>query len=79
MPEVRTHGKLFGHVANAQFNECSAASGVPNPNMGVDNEQKTTKAEIVKALADSFDDKDQRQAGCWQSQRSSILFPACLQ
>lgn len=54
MPEVRTYGKLFGHVANAQFNACSAARGVPNPNMGIDNEQKTTKAEIVKALADSF-------------------------
>ena len=54
MPEVRTYGKLFGHVANAQFGACSAARGVPNPNMGIDNEQKTTKAEIVKALADSF-------------------------
>lgn len=54
MPEVRTFGQLFGHVANAQFNACSAARGVPNPNMGVNNEQKTTKAEIVKALADSF-------------------------
>lgn len=54
MPEVRTFGQLFGHVANAQFNACSAARGVPNPNMGVNNEQKTAKAEIVKALADSF-------------------------
>ena len=54
MPEVRTYGQLFGHVANAQFNACSAARGVPNPNMGVNNEQKTVRAEIVKALADSF-------------------------
>jgi hypothetical protein len=54
MPEVRTFGQLFGHVANAQFNACSAARGVPNPNMGINNEQKKTKAEIVKALADSF-------------------------
>jgi hypothetical protein len=54
MPEVRTFGQLFGHVANAQFNACSAARGVPNPNQGVNNEQKTTRAEIVKALADSF-------------------------
>src|SRR5687767_10342643 len=35
MPEVRTFGQLFGHVANAQFNACSAARGVPNPNMGI--------------------------------------------
>jgi hypothetical protein len=40
-------------VANAQFGQCAAAKGVPNPNMGVNNEQKT-RAEIVKALADSF-------------------------
>lgn len=54
MPEVRTFGQLFGHVANAQFGTCAAVKGVPNPNQGNDNEKKTTKAEIVKALADSF-------------------------
>ena len=52
--DVRTFGQLFGHVANAQFGACSAARGVANPNMGNDNEKKTTKAEFVKALADSF-------------------------
>lgn len=54
MPEVRTYGKLFGHVANAQFGSCAASKGVPNPNQGNNNEMKTTKAEFVKALADSF-------------------------
>src|SRR5438876_1290445 len=54
MPEVRPFGKLFGHVANAQFGSCAAAKGVPNPNQGNDLETKTTKAEFVKALADSF-------------------------
>ena len=54
MAEVRTYGQLFGHVANAQYNSCSAVKGVPNPNMGTNLEQKTTKAEFVKALADSF-------------------------
>jgi len=54
MAEVRTYGQLFGHVANAQFGACAAARGVPNPNMGVNNEQKTARAEIIKALADSF-------------------------
>src|SRR5262249_39589689 len=54
MPEVRTYGQLFGHVANAQFGTCAVVKGVPNPNQGINNEQKTTKAEIVKALADSF-------------------------
>jgi DinB family protein len=55
MPEVRPYGALFLHVANAHFGGCAAVKGVPNPNQGVDLEKtKTTKADIVKALADSF-------------------------
>jgi uncharacterized damage-inducible protein DinB len=52
--EVRTFGQLLGHTANAQFGACAAAKGVANPNQGNDNEKKATKAEFVKALADSF-------------------------
>jgi hypothetical protein len=52
--EVRTFGQLMGHAANAQFGACAAAKGVANPNQGNDNEKKATKAEFVKALADSF-------------------------
>jgi DinB superfamily len=52
--EVRTFGQLMGHAANAQFGQCAAAKGVANPNQGNDNEKKATKAEFVKALADSF-------------------------
>ncbi len=42
--DVRTFGQLFGHVANSQYNACSAARGVANPTQGNDNEKKTTKA-----------------------------------
>lgn len=52
--DVRTFGQLMGHAANAQFNACAAARGMANPNQGNDNEKKATKAEFVKALADSF-------------------------
>ena len=52
--EIRGYGQLCGHVANAQFGQCAQAKGVPNPSMGVDLEGKATKAEFVKALADSF-------------------------
>jgi uncharacterized damage-inducible protein DinB len=52
--DVRTFGQLLGHVANAQFNACSAAKGEANPNQGNDNEKKANKAEFAKALADSF-------------------------
>ena len=53
-PEARTYGQLFGHIANAQFGECAGAKQVANPNQGTNLEQLTTKAEFVKALADSF-------------------------
>jgi len=54
-PEVRNYGQLFAHVAQAQFGGCSAVKGVPNPMMGKQLEQELkTKAEIVKALSDSF-------------------------
>jgi hypothetical protein len=52
--DVRTFGQLMGHAANSQFGSCAAARGIANPNQGNDNEKKSTKAEIVKALADSF-------------------------
>ncbi len=54
-PELRTFGMLFGHVANAQFGSCAAVLGQPNPNQGHNLElEAKTKAEITKALADSF-------------------------
>lgn len=55
VPEIRSFGQLFAHVANAQYGTCSAVKGVPNPNQGKNLEQVLkTKAEFVKALADSF-------------------------
>jgi uncharacterized damage-inducible protein DinB len=53
-PEIRPYGGQFGHVANYHYAICSAARGEANPNQGNDLEKKTTKAEFVKALADSF-------------------------
>src|SRR6476660_9919838 len=53
--EVRTFGQAIAHVAQAQFGQCSGINGVPNPMQGKNLEQELkTKAEIVKALADSF-------------------------
>jgi hypothetical protein len=54
MPEVRTFGQLFGHVAAGQFGVCAAVKGVSNP-MGIKTlEDFKTKAEFVKVLSDSF-------------------------
>jgi hypothetical protein len=52
--DSRTFGQLFGHIANAQFGQCSGIKGEANPSQAVDFETKTTKAEFLKALADSF-------------------------
>lgn len=53
--ELRTFGQLFGHTANAQFGSCAASLGEPNPNQGKNLETEAkTKADNVKALADSF-------------------------
>lgn len=54
-PDIRSYGQLWAHVADAQFGQCSGARGVPNPRQGQPSfEMLTTKAEIVKALADSY-------------------------
>ncbi len=54
-PDIRVFGAQLAHVANSQFNACSAARGEANPNQGQNLEQtKTTRADIIQALADSF-------------------------
>lgn len=53
--DVRNYGRVLAHVAQAQFGMCSAATGKPNPMAGKQLEQELkTKAEITKALGDSF-------------------------
>lgn len=59
MAEVRTFGQVIAHVAEAQFATCAAVKGVTNPAAGKKLEQELkTKADIVKALADSFNTCD---------------------
>ena len=54
-PEIRGYGAQLAHVANSQFNSCAAATGVANPHQGSNLEKtKTTRADIIQALADSF-------------------------
>lgn len=53
--EIRSYGQLWGHVANFHYGTCAQVKGVPNPNQGNNLENTaTTKAAVVKALADSF-------------------------
>ncbi len=54
-PDIRGFGGQLAHVADAHYNFCAAAKGVPNPMAGTSLEKtKTTKADVIKALADSF-------------------------
>jgi uncharacterized damage-inducible protein DinB len=54
-PEARTFAQVIAHIAQAQFGQCSGLKGVPNPMQGKNLEQELkTKAEVTKALADSF-------------------------
>src|SRR4051812_36831280 len=53
--DIRAYGQLWGHVADAQFGQCSGAKGVANPRQGQPTfELLTTKADVQKAVADSF-------------------------
>ena len=59
--DVRTFGQILGHVANENYVMCGAASGAKGP--GGDFEKVTNKAELQKALSDSFAFCDQAYAG----------------
>jgi hypothetical protein len=53
--EIRGYGQLWGHVANFHYGTCAQVKGVANPNQGNNLENTaTTKAAVVKALADSY-------------------------
>lgn len=54
-PEARTYAQVITHIAQSQFGQCSGLTGVPNPMQGKNLEQELkTKAEVTKALADSY-------------------------
>jgi uncharacterized damage-inducible protein DinB len=51
-PEVRSFGEVLGHIANGNMAYCSMAKGETPPKN--DAEKITAKADLVKALNDSF-------------------------
>jgi len=50
---VRTFGQLVGHVADAQYEFCSAVVGDGKKSPGIEK-SKTTKADLIQALKDAF-------------------------
>ena len=51
---VRSFGQIVGHVANANYMFCSAALGEKSPQAANIEKTKTTKADLVQALKDSY-------------------------
>ena len=50
---VRTFGQLVGHVADAQYEFCSAVVGDGKQPPGIEK-SKTSKADLIQALQDAF-------------------------
>lgn len=50
-PEIRTFGKLVAHVADSQARTCSAVNGEQK---AVNADSKTSKADLVAALKESY-------------------------
>ena len=50
---VRSYGQLIGHIADSQYAFCAVALGEKNPAPKIE-QTKTTKADLIAALKDSF-------------------------
>ena len=53
-PDVRSLGAIFAHIADGNFSICSTASGATSPMSDSVEKTKTSKADIQKALAESY-------------------------
>ncbi|HLH37748.1 MAG TPA: DinB family protein [Bryobacteraceae bacterium] len=51
-PDIRSFGQLMGHIADAQGRTCAAVAGGAMPPSA---SSKTSKADLVAALKNSFD------------------------
>ena len=67
-PEVRSFGQLLGHIADSNFVICATVAGEKPPMGSFEpatslEQTKTTKADLAKALGDSFAYCDKVHAG----------------
>jgi hypothetical protein len=73
-PEARPFSAVIAHIAMAQFAQCSAMKGATNPMQGKNLEQELkTKAEVTKALADSFAVCDELFAGVTDASATEFI------
>jgi uncharacterized damage-inducible protein DinB len=69
---VRTFGQLVGHVADAQYEFCSAVVGDGKQSPGVEK-NKTSKADLIQALQDAFAYCDQAYNSMTDAQGAQIV------
>ena len=78
-PDVRSFGQLVAHVADANYGFCAAVLGEKPPEGGFDpksqlrEDDKTTKADLEKALAASFAYCDKVHAGMTDAGGAAIV------
>ena len=69
-PEIRTFGQLIGHIADSQARTCSAVTG-EQKNLGASS--KTSKADLVAALKESFAICDTAYDGLTDASASEMI------
>jgi uncharacterized damage-inducible protein DinB len=77
-PDVRSFGELLGHIADANFAICATVAGEKPPQGGFEpatslEKTKKTKAELSKAVADSFTYCDKVHAGMTDAKGAEML------
>ncbi|HUB80706.1 MAG TPA: DinB family protein [Bryobacteraceae bacterium] len=69
-PEIRTFAALLAHIADHQVRFCSASRGTPRK---TDYLSKTTKADLVEALAASYKECDAAWDGLTSANAAEMM------
>jgi uncharacterized damage-inducible protein DinB len=72
-PEVRTIAQLVGHLADANYRLCSIIAGQDPPMDAGIEKTKSAKADLVKALAESFTYCDKQYAAMTDAAGAPII------
>lgn len=71
-PDVRSFGQIIGHVANANYMICGAVAGEKAGAEDIEK-TKTTKADLVKALGESFAYCEKLYAGMTDTEGAKMV------
>jgi uncharacterized damage-inducible protein DinB len=69
---VRSYGQIIGHLADSQYNFCSVALGEKAPALNIEK-TKTSKADLIAALKDSFTYCDKAYDGMTDASGSQMV------